>query len=299
MSEIFTHKGIIIKSVGGFYSVETPSGVLVCKARGIFRKNNLSPVAGDRVVVVIEDKNEPVITEVEQRKNLLIRPPLANLDCILLIVSACEPVPNGFVLDKLISIFENKEIEPIIVFTKTDLRDCDDFAEIYKKIGIQSFVVNNMTSEGIELVKDVIKGKISAVIGNSGVGKSSLMNLIFPQLNADTGIISKKLGRGKHTTRQVELFKLDDGGYIADTPGFSTVEANRYGYIPKEEIMYTFREFKPLFDKCKFKDCMHLKEKECAVTQAVNSGVISKSRYDSYVRMYEEASKLNDWEQKG
>ncbi len=288
-------EGIITKAVGGNYYVDVSDGVLCCNARGVFRKEKISPCAGDNVVVCVEENSVPLITEIKERKNHIIRPPLANLDCALLVTSAVDPAPNTLVTDKLISIFESKHIEPVIVITKQDICDCEDFALIYRNCGFKVFYMDNSTGNGIDEIKEYIRGKLSALIGNSGVGKSSLMNHLFPGLERSTGDISKKLGRGRHTTRQVELFRLD-GGYIADTPGFSTVEVSRYGFIPKNELQYSFREFAEYLGKCRFRDCVHLKESGCAVTEALSEGKIEQSRYDSYARMCEEADKLNEWE---
>ena len=289
-------EGIITKAVGGNYYVAVSDGVLCCNARGLFRKEKISPCAGDNVIVSVTENSVPLICDIKERKNHIIRPPLANLDCALLVTSAVDPVPNTLVTDKLISIFESKHIEPVIVITKQDLRDCEEFAQIYRSCGFKVFYMDNSTGKGIDEIKSYVSGKLSALIGNSGVGKSSLMNHLFPGLMADTGDISKKLGRGRHTTRQVELFRLDEGGYIADTPGFSTVEVSRYGFIPKNELQYSFREFSEYIGKCRFRDCVHLKETGCAVTEALREGNISPSRYESYVKMCEEAEKLNEWE---
>lgn len=293
MSNTEVFSGIIIKSTGGNYYVEMPDGnVAKCSARGIFRARGISPAAGDFVRVETEG-GDLVITDISERRNYLVRPPLANLDIIVFVNSTAEPTVNSFVLDKLIAIADSKEIEPIIAFTKIDLETAGEFPEIYRKIGIPVCVVNNMTGDGAEDVKCLIAGKTAAFVGNSGVGKSSLLNNLYPELNLDTADISRKLGRGRHTTRQVELFKKD-GGYIADTPGFSTVDTERYCKIPKEDLDYAFREFRAFLGKCEFANCAHMKERGCAVKAAVESGEIARSRYRSYVRMFEEAK--NDWE---
>lgn len=281
--------GKILKSVGGFYTIEAPCGVISCRARGVFRLKNISPMAGDIASVQLEDNAEPLIIDIADRKNSIIRPPLANLDAALLVVSTCEPAPNAFVLDKLIAIFESKCIEPVLVFTKKDKLICSDFIGIYEKIGFKIFAVDNKSGDGVDEVIDFIKGKTTSLIGNSGVGKSSLMNLIKPDLKADINEISKKLGRGRHTTRQAELYKLDESTYIADTPGFSTVEIGKYGAIPSTELMGCFREFAEYNGKCRFNNCVHMKEAGCLVTEAVKKGIISQSRYNSYAKMYEEA----------
>ncbi len=245
--------------------------------------------------VSVEDNTDPVIAEVYERKNYLIRPPLANLDGIVFVNSCIEPLPNRFVLDKLVAIADSKGIEPLVVFTKTDLKDAGDIIDVYRNIGINVCLVNNLTGEGKEQVFDFLNGRVTAFVGNSGVGKSSLMNTLFPELSLETAHISKKLGRGRHTTRQVEMYKLA-GGYVADTPGFSTVETERYCKIPKGELDGAFREFAELTGECQFANCAHIKEKGCAVRKALSEGKIATSRYDSYVRMYEEASKRNEWE---
>jgi len=247
------------------------------------------------VRVVTEDNTDPVIAEIHDRRNYLVRPPLANLDGIVFVNSCIEPLPNRFVLDKLVAIADSKGIEPLIVFTKTDLKEAGELIDIYKSIGIEVCLVNNITGDGADSVLRFIEGKTTAFVGNSGVGKSSLMNVLFPELSLETAHISKKLGRGRHTTRQVEMYKLA-GGYVADTPGFSTVETERYCRIPKGELDAAFREFGEFRTECRFANCAHIKEKGCAVVEALEAGKIPRSRYDSYLRMYEEASKINEWE---
>lgn len=266
-----------------------------CAARGIFRLDGISPCAGDNVRVEITDNSEPVIAEIFERKNYLVRPPLANLDGVIFVNSCTQPSPNRFVLDKLVAIADSKGIEPMIVFTKIDLKDAGELPDIYSSIGIPVCIVNNISGAGGETVMNFISGRVTALIGNSGVGKSSLMNLLFPSLSLETAHISKKLGRGRHTTRQVEMYKLA-GGYIADTPGFSTVDTERYCRIPKGELDDAFREFADFSSQCAFSDCAHIKEKGCAVRDAVEAGKIFPSRYESYQRMYEEASAINEWE---
>lgn len=266
-----------------------------CAARGIFRNRGISPVAGDRVLVETGENAEPVISEIRERKNFLVRPPLANLDKIVFVNSVAEPAVNRFILDKLVAIADSKGIEPVVVFTKIDLETAGDLPDIYRGIGIDVCTVDNLTGEGADEVRGLIEGRITAFVGNSGVGKSSLLNVLYPELELETAHISKKLGRGRHTTRQVELFRRG-GGYIADTPGFSTVDTERYCRIPKGELDGAFREFGEYLGDCAFADCAHVKEKGCAVRAAVEDGKIAGSRYDSYLRMFEEASKINDWE---
>lgn len=287
--------GLIIKAVGGIYTVEAPDGVFECKARGVFRKKGISPVCGDRVELAFEN-DTPVIEKILERKSLLIRPPIANLDVLVFVTSTCEPQPNLLLLDKFIAIAEYKKIKPVVVFTKIDKQDCNEYFRIYEKSGIALYCVDNVTGQGAEEVKQALKDKFSAFTGNTGVGKSSLLNNIFPELNLATNEISKKLGRGKHTTRHVELYKLENGGYIADTPGFSSFDTNRYDIIFKEDLADCFAEFRQYTDKCRFQNCSHTKEKGCAVIEAVENGDISESRHESYLNMYEQAKQLKEWE---
>ena len=282
--------GIITKCHGGLYTVETLDGILECKARGIFRNRGISPYVGDTVEI-----QNGVISEILNRKNCIIRPPLANLDQLIFIVSTCNPSPNYLILDKFIAIAEYKGITPIIAITKTDLGSGAEIKEIYKNIGIDVFEIDYNNPETIEVFRNLLKGKISALTGNSGAGKSTLLNAVDSDLNIPTAEISKKLGRGKHTTRHAQLYKLSEGGYIADTPGFSTFETNRYDIIRKEELADCFREFRKYTD-CRFRDCSHTCEKGCKVIEALENSEISASRHESYCTMYEEAKQLKEWE---
>ena len=289
--------GIIIRSVGGIYTVEASDGVYQCKARGIFRKKNISPVCGDRAEFSLEADGTGVIERIEDRRSLLIRPPLANLDALVFVSSTCEPRPNLLLLDKFIAVARFKNIEPVIVFTKVDRSSPDEYSAIYRSSGFEVYEIDNTTAQGVEELKERLAGKLSAFTGNTGVGKSSLINCIFPDLGLETAHISKKLGRGRHTTRTVELYKLPNGGYVADTPGFSSFDTNRYDIIKKEELASCFEEFSPYIGKCRFQDCSHTRERDCAVIDALNKGLIPKSRYESYKAMYEQAEKLKEWEQ--
>lgn len=290
--------GIITKAIGGLYTVEASDGVYECKARGIFRKKGISPCCGDNVEISVDSTSKGLIEEIHPRRSQIIRPPLANLDVLVFVSSVCEPKPNLLLLDEFIAIAEFKGIAPVVVFTKIDKQDSSKLANLYRNAGLTVFEVNNMTGEGSNEVKAFLIGKLSAFTGNTGVGKSSLMNRIFPQLELATNEISDKLGRGKHTTRHVQLYKLDEGGYIADTPGFSSFDTNRYDIIYKDELADCFCDFREYAGKCRFPDCSHTKEKGCAVIDAVNSGKIAKSRHESYVSMYEQAKQLKEWEHK-
>ncbi len=285
--------GIITKCLGGLYTVESPDGIFSCKARGVFRSKGISPCVGDSV-----EFQDEVITAVAERRNCIIRPPLANLDQLIFIVSTCDPAPNYLLLDKFIAIAEYKGIKPVVAVTKTDLGSSSDITDIYGKIGIDVIEIDYSDKSTIDAVKNILTGKISAFTGNSGAGKSTLLNAVDPTLDIPTAEISKKLGRGRHTTRHAELYKLETGGYIADTPGFSTFETNRYDIIRKEELAGCFREMAEFTDQCRFKDCSHTCEKGCAVLDALGEGKISESRHTSYCTMYDEAKQLKEWELK-
>lgn len=285
--------GIITKCLGGLYTVESPDGIFSCKARGVFRSKGISPCVGDSV-----EFQDEVITAVAERRNCIIRPPLANLDQLIFIVSTCDPAPNYLLLDKFIAIAEYKGIKPVVAVTKTDLGSSSDITDIYGKIGIDVIEIDYSDKSTIDAVKNILTGKISAFTGNSGAGKSTLLNAVDPTLDIPTAEISKKLGRGRHTTRHAELYKLETGGYIADTPGFSTFETNRYDIIRKEELAGCFREMAEFTGQCRFKDCSHTCEKGCAVLDALGEGKISESRHTSYCTMYDEAKQLKEWELK-
>ncbi len=290
-------QGLLLKGVGGLYRVVTESGQLLdAKARGVFRNQERTPLVGDRVLIEQTDEKTGVICEILPRKNELRRPPLSNLDQLIFVVSVCDPRPNLLILDKLIAIAEHKGIEPIIAITKVDMDDGYDLYEIYRKAGFRTFMLSNLEQNSADEIKELLAGKISAFTGNSGVGKSSLLNNIAPELSLQTGDISKKLGRGKHTTRSVELFALDNGGYVADTPGFSAMETERYDIIFKQDLQNCFREFRPHLNDCLFHGCSHVADRGCAVLDAVSQGLISKSRHESYCTMYEEAKKIKEWE---
>ncbi len=291
-------EGLLLKAVGGLYTAETESGVFECKARGIFRKQNISPCVGDRVILTDIDGCTAVVDKILPRKNSIIRPPLANLDCMVFVISTCEPSPNLTLLDKFLAIAEYKGIKGIIAVTKIDLQKNSFFADVYKDSGAELIEIDYENAESYMKLYDLLPEKVSAFTGNTGVGKSTLLNHISSNLEIKTGEISKKLGRGRHTTRSVELYRLENGGYIADTPGFSTFETQKYDIIRKEELAGCFPEFRNYEGKCRFLDCAHIKEKGCAVLEAVRSGQIASSRHNSYAEMYEEARQIKEWELK-
>lgn len=289
--------GIIIKGIGGFYYVEAAGEIYECKARGVFRKSGIKPLAGDRVSISINDKAENTIDEIYERKTFLPRPPVANVDRLFIVSSVCEPKPVFLIIDRLTALAQNKGIEPIVVFTKNDLESADEYVEVYRKAGIKTFAVSCVSGEGVDAVKEELKNHISAFCGNTGVGKSSLLNAIDPELALKTGEISDKLGRGRHTTRHSELFKTE-GGYVADTPGFSSFETEETELILKDDLPYAFKEFEPYIGQCKFTSCLHVKDKGCRIIQAVEDGDIPVSRHESYCSMMEQAKSIKEWELK-
>lgn len=283
--------GMIRKALSGFYYVHTDDGrVLECRAKGVFRKEGVTPLVGDRVEV-----ENGVVSRILPRKNQILRPPAANIDRAVLVVSSDKPQPNTLILDKLIAICESKGIEPLLVFTKTDLADSSDLQEVYRRAGFRVFTSCPGQSDYSGLLAEMA-GRLSVFIGNSGVGKSTLMNALIPELEVATAQISDKLGRGRHTTRHVEFFPVA-GGLIADTPGFSAFDAEKGGGEPldKDTLAETFREFRPYLGQCRFVGCAHVKEAGCAVLEAVKAGKISPSRHRSYVRLYDLAKANQSW----
>lgn len=290
-----TLNGTIIKGIGGFYYVEAADEIYECKARGAFRKEKLSPLVGDKVTISINENAENTIDEIMPRKNALTRPPVVNIDNLIIVVSTVEPKPSTLVIDKLIAVAEHKNIEPIIVITKSDLASAQEIFDIYTLAGFKTIIVSNETKDGVDEVKAVLKDKISALTGNSGVGKTSLLNNLDETLALKTAQISKKLGRGRHTTRQAELYRVCDG-FVVDTPGFSSFEVDKSDIILKDELAYCFRDFSDYIEKCKFyPSCTHTADKGCAVVEAVNEGKISKSRHNSYVQLYNEVKDIKEW----
>ncbi|MCI1966534.1 MAG: ribosome small subunit-dependent GTPase A [Oscillospiraceae bacterium] len=291
-------QGLILQGIGGFYSVETADRVYECRARGIFRKNKVTPLAGDFVRISAEPDGTGTVDEILPRRNCLLRPPVANLDQLVIVVSACEPSPNLLNTDRVIAAALDKGIEPVLVFSKTDLMPVRALEEIYANTGIRRFSISCETGEGVQGVLQILAGKTTAFTGNSGVGKSTLLNSMFRGLDLQTGEISHKLGRGRHTTRKVQLLKLDGGGYVADTPGFSSITLEKSDRISKENLPLCFPEFLPYLQQCRFTSCSHTCEKGCAVLQAVRDGKISESRHESYTAMYREMDGIREWNKK-
>lgn len=286
-----------MKSIGGFYYVRCGETEYECKARGSFRKKGSSPVVGDRVEILIPDDGYCAIEQILPRKNKLRRPALANIDALVIVCSTVDPQPNYMVIDKMTAAAVNNAMTPVIVISKNDIQNGDEIAAVYRTAGIEVFQCAPDNGAEAQRLLGFLRGRVSAFTGNSGVGKSTLLNLLFPSLALQTGHISEKLGRGRHTTRVVELFAVD-GCIVADTPGFSTVDLQRYEMIDKEQLQYCFPEFEPYLGACQFTSCAHTCEKGCAVLQAVRKGAIHPSRHKSYVAMYNEVKDIKAWQVK-
>ena len=289
--------GLIVKAISGFYYIEAADKLYECKARGSFRRQGLSPAVGDKAEITVFDDGTAAVESILPRKNYIVRPPLANLDRLFIVASSADPQPNTFIIDKITAVAFSKGIEPVVVFTKSDLADCSELVGIYNRAGICALTYSVHSGEAREELIALLENKISAFTGNTGVGKSSLLNSLFPGLDIATGEISKKLGRGRHTTRHSELYKLG-GGYVADTPGFGTVDIERYEMVKKDEIAFCFPEFQDYLDQCRFTSCSHTCEKGCAVLEALEHGAISPSRHASFVAMYNEVKDIPDWQKK-
>lgn len=288
-----------MRSLGGFYTVISEDGTKTeCRGRGIFRRDATTLLVGDRCRFEPTEPGCGSITAIAPRKNTLQRPPVANLDRLAMVVSLADPAPNALVIDQLTAIAARRDIPVVMIFTKPDLADPTPWAEIYRRAGYPTAVVNNRTGEGLEAAAELLKGGITAFCGNSGAGKSSLMNGLYPELNLATGEISKKLGRGRHTTRHVELFSLGQDTYVIDTPGFASFDTQELDLELKKHLPETFPEFAPYVGGCRFVGCSHTKEKGCAVLEAVHQGKIPRSRHASYLRLYNELKDLKAWDKK-
>lgn len=290
--------GKLIKAISGFYYVEAENMLYECKARGVLRKQDMSPVVGDNVKITVNGNQTGVLEEVLPRKNCLIRPQIANIDKLFIVSSYNTPAPNTLLIDRITAIAEYYDIQPVIVFNKSDLGDFSNFVSIYKNAGFNTFTVSAKNGEGVEELKKELFNCISAFTGNSGVGKSSLLNVLFSDLDLKTGEVSEKLGRGRHTTRHNELFKHCFNGYVADTPGFSSLDNLHMGFDFKENLADCFSDFSPFLTGCKFTSCSHTKEKGCLICDAVENGAIEKTRHESYVAIYNELKLINSWDKK-
>lgn len=295
LTELSMMEGIIIKALSGFYYVQTSEGVVACKARGKFRLDGTTPLVGDRVSLIREKDGSGRIDAVSERKNFFIRPAVANIDTLVFIAANVNPVTDPFLIDRVAVIAQEAGCELIICVNKVDLDQGDELFDIFTSAGYCVIRTSAETGEGAEELRAAIRGKVCAFTGNSGVGKSSILNVLLPDAAIPTDAVSERLGRGKHTTRHVELYPLGEKTYVADTPGFASFEIQMMKTITKEQLQYDFPEFSPYIGSCRFDDCAHLKEPGCAVRCALEEGKISRCRYASYVRLYELTAKQKPW----
>lgn len=286
--------GLIVKAISGFYYVASGGRVYECKARGSFRNSGVSPLAGDRAEFEISG-DSGVVIGILPRRNSLGRPPVANIDKLFIVSAYEKPAPNAYLIDKITAVAEYNGIEPIIVFNKCDLGGFEEWCGIYSRAGFKTFAVSAESGEGVGELKNELKNCVSAFTGNSGVGKSSILNSLGIGLELTTGDISDKLGRGRHTTRHTELFPLPFGGFVADTPGFSSIAYDGADYAFKEKLVYCFPEFVSFLGGCRFASCTHTGEAGCAVKEAVCRGEIEESRYNSYIQLFAELKDLRPW----
>ena len=287
----------IIKALSGFYYVQAEDGIVECRARGKFRKEGVSPLVGDFVTISRSGKSGTV-EEILPRKNSFIRPAVANVDLLVLLASCAIPQTEPFLIDRVLAIAGQQGVEPLICVNKNDLEPGEGLAGIYRRAGFHVIVTSAETGEGIDELRAAISGKLSAFTGNSGVGKSSILNALCPELKLAVGEVSEKLGRGRHTTRHIELYCLGNGTFVADTPGFSSFDTERMDLVLKDQLQYAFSDFAPYLGMCQFPDCAHLKEPGCAVRAALERGEIEPTRYESYKRLYEMAKEIKPWELK-
>lgn len=289
--------GRIVRSLSGFYDVQTDSGIISCRGRGHLRRGNDVPLTGDMVEISVE-KGKGMVEKILPRKNHFIRPAVANVDVLVIFAANVNPVTEPFLIDRVAAIAGDQEVQVVLCVNKCDLDPAVDLTRIYQNAGFAVIQTSAETGEGVEELRAAITGKLVAFTGNSGVGKSSILNRLCPELGLATGEVSEKLGRGRHTTRHVELYDLGENTYVADTPGFSSFDTDQMEVILKDNLQYAFPDFGKYVGCCQFHDCSHRKEPGCAVTAAVGEGRIEKTRYDSYLRLYEKASLIKEWELK-
>ena len=289
--------GRIIRSLSGFYEVQTAEGMVTCRARGSLRRTGETPLTGDMVEISVE-KGKGMVEKILPRRNQFVRPAVSNVDALVVFAANVNPVTEPFLIDRVAAIAGDQEVEVILVVNKCDLDPAVDLVRIYRHAGFQVICASAETGAGVEELRNLIRGKLVAFTGNSGVGKSSILNRLCPELNLPVGEVSEKLGRGRHTTRHVELYHLGEETYVADTPGFSSFDTDQMDVMLKENLQYAFPDFGPYIGKCQFHDCSHRKEPGCAVTTALAAGEIEVSRYDSYLKLYEKASQIKLWELK-
>lgn len=289
--------GRIVRSLSGFYDVQTPAGVVTCRGRGSLRRGGESPLTGDMVEITVEG-GKGMVERILPRKNAFVRPAVANVDALVVFAANVNPVTEPFLIDRVAAIAGDQGVEVYICINKCDLDPAVDLERIYTRAGFPVIRASAQTGEGVARLRSLLSGKLTAFTGNTGVGKSSMLNALCPGLELATGQVSQKLGRGRHTTRHVELFALDDNTYVADTPGFASFDTEQMEIILKENLQYAFRDFAPYLGECQFHDCSHRAEPGCAVRRAVETGEIEASRYQSYLQLYDQYSRIKIWERK-
>ena len=289
--------GRILRSISGFYDVQVSDRVVSCRARGILRKEGNSPLTGDMVEITVE-RGKGMVERILPRKNSFVRPAVANVDALVVFAANVNPVTEPFLIDRVAAIAGDQEVPVYLCVNKCDLDPAVDLVRIYENAGFTVICTSAETGDGVERLRQLLQGKLTAFTGNSGVGKSSILNRLGPELALPTGEVSEKLGRGRHTTRHVELYRLGDNTYVADTPGFSSFDTDQMDVILKENLQYAFPDFGRYIGRCRFDDCSHRKEPGCAVREAWETGEIEKTRYDSYLKLYEKASQIKLWELK-
>ena len=287
--------GRIIRSLSGFYDVQTPEGVISCRGRGVLRKKGDTPLTGDMVEISVEH-GKGMVEKILPRKNRFIRPAVANVDALVVFAANVNPVTEPFLIDRVAAIAGDQEVPVYLCVNKCDLDPAVDLVRIYQNAGFPVIRASAETGEGVAELRDLINGKLTAFTGNTGVGKSSMLNALCPELALATGEVSEKLGRGRHTTRHVQLYCLGEDTYVADTPGFSSFDTEQMDVLLKENLQYTFPDFGDFLGNCQFHDCSHRAEPGCCVRKAVEDGNIEKTRYDSYLRLYEKAEQVKLWE---
>ena len=287
--------GRIVRSLSGFYDVQTPDGVVTCRGRGSLRRSGESPLTGDMVEISVET-GKGMVEKVLPRKNRFIRPAVANVDALVVFASNVNPVTEPFLIDRVAAIAGDQEVPVYICVNKCDLDPATDLVRIYQNAGFSVIQASAQTGEGVEELRALLQGKLTAFTGNTGVGKSSMLNALCPELELATGEVSEKLGRGRHTTRHVQLYCLGEDTYVADTPGFSSFDTEQMDVLLKENLQYTFPDFARFLGECQYHDCSHRKEPGCCVRKAVEAGEVEKTRYDSYLRLYEKAEQVKLWQ---